>query len=121
MKSNEFINDKDHVESFINWVCDKLQITMDMPNITYSSEKESETQNRTGWYNAETNDLWVYTGHRNLVDILRTVAHELSHHKQKLDGNTGSNTNIAELESQSDMAAGMLMKLWIRKHPEVIK
>jgi Zn-dependent peptidase ImmA (M78 family) len=125
MNSSEFIDNKDHdareIEDFIQWVCGKLQINIDMPNITYSREKESAEQHRTGWYNADNNEMWIYIGHRNLVDILRTVAHELSHHKQNLDGHTSGNTDLAELETQADMAAGMLVKIWVRKHPEVIE
>jgi Zn-dependent peptidase ImmA (M78 family) len=125
MKSNEFVDDREHdgleIEDFIRWVCTKLMIKIEMPDITYSRDKESEDQDRTGYYNAETNHMWIYTGHRNLVDIMRTVAHELSHHKQKLDGHTSANTPIANLETQADMAAGMLMKIWVRKHPEIIQ
>jgi hypothetical protein len=124
MKSKEFANGRDNgpeLEDFIRWVCTKLMINMEMPEITYSLEKESENQDRTGYYNAETNEMWIYTGNRNLIDIMRTVAHELSHHKQKLDGQTSANTPIADLETQADMAAGMLMKIWVRKHPEIIE
>jgi hypothetical protein len=65
--------------------------------------------------------MWVYTGNRNLIDILRTVAHELAHHKQRLDGDTTNNTDLAELEGQADQVAGMIMKLYVRKFPEIIE
>lgn len=125
MKSKEFASGTEHngleVQEFIRWVCTKLMINMEMPHVTFSREKESEEQDRTGYYNAETNEMWIYTGNRNLVDIMRTVAHELSHHKQKLDGQTSANTPVGDLETQADMAAGMLMKIWVRKHPEIIE
>jgi len=123
MKSHEFTKPQyaDDIEKFVKWVCTKLHINMDMPNIIYSDEKEQENQHRTGWYNPETNHLWVYTGKRNLVDIMRTLAHELSHHKQKLDGDTTHNNATSDIETQADEAAGMLIKIYVRAHPEIIE
>ena len=122
MKISEIVkqDNSEDIENFIRWVCGKLMIGLEIPEIIYSDDKESEQQDCTGHYNSETNQMWIYTGNRNLVDILRTVAHELSHHKQRLDGSL-DNTSIVDLETQSDMVAGMLMKIWLHKHPEIIQ
>jgi hypothetical protein len=92
-----------------------------MPEIEYAQQKEGPDQVRTGYYNPDTDKLWIYTGHRNLIDIMRTIAHELSHHKQDTDGHSTNNVDLADLESQADMAAGMLVKIYVRKHPEIIQ
>lgn len=109
------------VVNFIKFVYDRLHIDAPLPRIKLQQEKESPDQNRTGWYNPEKNEMWVYTGNRNLIDILRTVAHELAHHKQRLDGNTSHNTELADLEGQADQVAGIIMKIYVRKHPEIIE
>jgi hypothetical protein len=119
MKSIEFAQHK-QIQDFIGFVFDKLHITGNMPEIEYAQEKESADQVRTGYYDPSTDKLWIYTGNRNLIDIMRTVAHELSHHKQGQDGST-SNTDLADLESQADMAAGMIVKIYVRQHPEIIE
>jgi len=113
--------DPETMKHFISWVVDKLHITSGLPNIVFSEKKESPEQNRTGYYDTVRNKLWVYTGNRNLIDIMRTVAHELAHHKQREDGNTYNQDNLSDIESQADMAAGMLVKLYVRKNTEIIQ
>jgi hypothetical protein len=124
MKSNEFLTEgmnPDLIRDFIGYVFEKLVIPGPMPDMKFSEQKEGPDQNRTGWYNADTNELWVYTGNRNQIDIMRTIAHELAHHKQRTENRTAQNQNLADLESQADMAAGMIIKLYVRKHPEIIE
>lgn len=109
------------MRDYISWVAKKLHIRGGTPHIIFQQDKESPDQNRTGYYNPETGKLWVYTGNRNMIDIMRTVAHELAHHKQREDGETYANKDLADIESQADMAAGMLVKIYVRKHTEIIQ
>ena len=109
------------VSNFIRWVYQKLHINLPMPKIEFADKKESDHQDRTGYYNPATHVMWIYTGNRNLVDILRTVAHELTHHKQREENTEINTAKLSKIESQADMAAGMLMKLWIKKHPEIVQ
>ena len=111
----------DILRDFIRWCCDKLHITIPLPRIVYAEQKEGPRQDRTGYYNPTTNTMWVYVGNRNLVDILRTVAHELTHHKQREDNETIHTNKLSKIESQADEAAGMLMKLYIKRHPEIVQ
>ncbi len=112
--------DPDRMRDYIKWVKHKLHIDQ-VPHIEFADEKESPDQDRTGYYDPVTGKLWVYTGNRNLIDIMRTVAHELAHHKQREDGNTFANHDKSDIESEADMAAGMLVKLYVRKHNEIIQ
>jgi hypothetical protein len=122
MKSNEFLPpDTKAVEDFIKFVYGKLHINSPLPNIEFAKEKESPDQNRTGYYDPSSNKMWVYTGNRNLIDIMRTIAHELAHHKQRENEHTYETDKISNIESQADMAAGMIIKLYVRQHPEIIK
>ena len=119
LKEEQF--DESEVQKFIQYVYHKLHIDAPLPRMRFQHEKEGPDQHRTGWYNPADNELWVYTGSRNMIDILRTVAHELAHHKQKLDGDTYHTTDLADLEGQADQVAGMIMKIYVRKHPEIIQ
>ena len=109
------------INKFIQYVYKKLHMDSPLPKIRLQAEKEGPEQHRTGWYNPAKNEMWVYTGNRNLIDILRTVAHELAHHKQRLDGDTYASADLADLEGQADQVAGMIMKLYVRKFPEIIE
>ena len=117
MKSIEFAR-HGQIQDFIKFVFEKLHIAGNMPEIEYAQQKESPDQVRTGYYDPATNKLWIYTGNRNLIDIMRTVAHELAHHKQ---GQDGIKADLADIESQADMAAGMIVKIYVRQHPEIIQ
>ena len=126
MKSRDFIvedyeRNRDAIDEFIKWVYKKLHITIPLPKLEFADQKEGPDQDRTGFYNPSENTLWVYTGNRNLIDILRTVAHELAHHKQRSESETYKSAKISRIESEADEAAGMLMKLYVRQHPEIIE
>jgi 5'(3')-deoxyribonucleotidase len=110
------------IDDFIRWVYDKENIKAELPQIKFQSEKEGPDQHRTGYYEPDTNILWVYTGNRNLVDILRTVAHELVHRKQGSEGRIKVKSPPgSKLEREADSEAGYLMKLYTKQHPEVIE
>jgi hypothetical protein len=60
----------------------------------------------------------VVSKDRHPVDVMRTLAHELVHWKQRLsgqemDGNTGSDT-----ENEANAVAGVIMREFGRMHPE---
>jgi hypothetical protein len=110
------------INHFIDWVYKKERINAPKPNIKLSNEKDSEDMYHTGWYNADTNTMWVYTGNRNLIDILRTIAHELRHRKQGSEGRIhGHSPPGSKLERDADAEAGYLMKLYGKEHPEIIE
>ena len=125
---NEITEDRNNtdkmkrIQHFIDWVYKKEHITAPRPNIQLSANKESDDMHHTGWYNANTNTMWVYTGNRNLIDILRTIAHELRHRKQGSEGRIhGHSPPGSKLERDADAEAGYLMKLYGKEYPEIIE
>ena len=112
----------DLVHDFINWVYKKEHIKGPMPEITFSNEKDEPGMHHTGWYRAHENKMWVYTHNRNLIDVLRTIAHELTHRKQGSEGRIkGHSPAGSKLEREADSEAGYLMKLYGKMHPEIIE
>ena len=62
--------------------------------------------------------LRVVTMNRHPMDVMRTLAHELTHWKQRnegqeMDGNDGSDT-----ENQANAVAGIIMRRFGKAHPE---
>jgi hypothetical protein len=116
------VNHEAEIKRFINWVYDKENIKGPRPKIIFSNEKESPEMHHTGWYRKDSNTMWVYTGNRNLIDILRTVAHELTHRKQGAQGRIkGHSPPGSKLEREADAEAGYLMKLYGAEHPEIVE
>lgn len=110
------------VQDFIEWVREKIHLKAPAPQIEFSNDtKTAQDQHHTGSYNHETGKLWVYAANRNLVDILRTVAHELVHVRQYELNQVNSSGPGSPVEVQADEVAGFLMKLWIAKHHDTIQ
>jgi len=110
------------VEHFIKWVYKKLNLHDPLPEIIFSNNtKLAKSKHRTGYFNKEKNVIYVYTGHRNLVDIFRTLAHEMTHEKQGEEGRIhGHSPPGSPNEMDADSKAGYLMKLYTKSHPEII-
>lgn len=111
----------DIIKDFILYCKDNLDI-VNLPKIEYTLDRNWASQNRTfGHYLPQDRSLIIYVGNRNLADILRTVSHELVHHRQNelgllnsLSGQTGS-----EIENQANSIAGIIMRSYGKKN-EVI-
>ena len=111
------------IRDFMQWCKHKLKLKQELPSIEFSDEKDSEDMHHTGYYNNAEDKLWVYTGNRNLIDILRTVAHEFTHRKQGEQGRIEADQSYpgSPIEQEADAVAGYLMKLYGKEHPEIVE
>jgi hypothetical protein len=129
MRASDFLTEstfRDHEQRlthFSKWVCKKIDLEFNNFRIKFSDKKDTPDMTYTGKYNNDFNTLWVYTGNRNLVDIMRTLAHELVHRKQDTEDRVeGVQTGPGHpLEQEADVVAGTLMKLYAKKFPEIIE
>jgi hypothetical protein len=71
-----------------------------------------------GQYNSSNKTLTVYMGNRNMADTLRTLAHELVHHKQNEEGKIQPNSGEtgSEIENEANSLAGIMMRNYGKKH-----
>jgi hypothetical protein len=114
-------NSNDIVQDFIQQVTTELGIDP-MPEIHLHTDPEWSEQNQSfGRYDPESHTLNVSMPNRHVMDVLRTVAHELVHcsqnqqHGQLPDdaGETGS-----DWENDANARAGIIMRDWANTHPE---
>ena len=65
----------------------------------------------------------MYCDKRNLVDILRTVFHELVHVRQGELGMIKPSDSYpgSPIEAEADMMAGKYMKVFGKAHPEIFQ
>ncbi len=70
-----------------------------------------------GSYQPSTGMVIVATEGRHTSDVLRTLAHELVHHKQLSEGENLK--TVEELEWEANAVAGMLMRDFNKLHPEM--
>lgn len=105
---------KDEVEKFVQWTSKKLNLKS-IPKIELSYDtQEAQDNHHTGRHVTGGGDIWVYVKNRNLVDILRTVFHELVHVRQdELNMiKSGASYPGSPIEAMADMLAGKYIKIY---------
>jgi Zn-dependent peptidase ImmA (M78 family) len=112
------------IAEFIKFANDKLDLGNDLPNIVTSyDENEASNMKSFGKYTPETNELRVVVANRNLADVLRTLAHEIIHHKQHKEGKltSDSNTTGSEHENEANALAGVFMREFGKNNPIIFE
>lgn len=111
------------VEKFVDWTAKKLNLK-NVPKIELSMDTEdAQTNHHTGRHVEGEDSVWVYAKNRNLVDILRTVFHELVHVRQgELDMiKPGSSYPGSPIEAMADMLAGKYIKIYGEKNHHIFQ
>ena len=119
----ESINEDQDVDSiaqeFVEFVNRKLKFDQ-QPNINFVEHVTGTEHPTFGSFDSNTNVINIGVSERHVMDIMRTLAHELVHHKQRetkpqsqLDGGTASRD-----ENQANSVAGTLMREFADQHPE---
>jgi hypothetical protein len=119
----EDLNNNPIVKKFLAWTARKLNLENN-PKIEFSYDsEEAQEGHHTGRHNPNTGEVWVYCANRNLVDILRTVFHELTHVRQgELDMiKPGDSYPGSPIEAEADVMAGKYIKIFGKMHPEIFQ
>lgn len=113
------------IRHFMDWTSKRIGLKNLDIDISFSYNKmDAQEQHRTGQYDWQNNQMLVYVGNRNMVDILRTLCHELVHVKQGQDGDIQRATKHgagSPLEIEADAKAGYLMKLYGKLHRDIFE
>lgn len=111
------------MQEFIRWTVDKINLE-NPPEFEWSYDTEdAQVNHHTGRHTEGSNNVWVYVKNRNLVDIMRTVFHELVHCRQSELGmiQPGDSYPGSPIEMEADMMAGKYMKVFGKMHPEIFQ
>jgi hypothetical protein len=114
-------NPKDIIADFLNFSCKELGIQT-LPRITFISKPISNSEsNSFAAYSPNMKQVQLYIKNRHILDILRSLCHELVHYRQDLNdqlkpdsGKTGS-----EEENEANSVAGQVMRKYGKLHPEL--
>jgi len=108
------------VADFINFTKEYLGINDDIK--IQLSFKHTPDIRTTGYYSLD-KFIKVYVGYRLFCDFEKTIAHELTHHKQLLDGKLNNPAKDGEddspLEAEANSVAGTIIRKWGKLHPEI--
>ena len=100
---------------FLKFCRTELEITNDIK--LFLVTRKNKLNMTTGGYNPKDKCIYVIFEGRQIADVLRTIAHELVHQKQDLQGKiTGNIPDIGGvIEDTANAIAGRLIKQFVKK------
>lgn len=101
---------------FLKFCRKELKITNDIQ--IFLMNKKNHLNITTGGYNPSDKCVYVIYQGRQMADVLRTIAHELVHQKQDLQGKiTGNIPDIGGvIEDTANAIAGRLVKMYVKEY-----
>jgi hypothetical protein len=106
-------------KEFIKFAVKELGMKSLPKNIKFEGNGYSTQHLSFGTYNPTTDEIVVVKGERHPVDVLRTLAHELVHHKQREDGQELNGEDGSNTENEANAKAGELMRKFRTVRPEI--
>ena len=111
------------IDKFAKWSMRRLHLKNPVKiELSYDNE-EAKTGHHTGRHVEGSGEVWIYVKNRNLVDILRTVFHELVHCRQSELGMIGPGDSYpgSPIEAMADMLAGKWIKIYGEKNRQIFQ
>ena len=114
-----FLNDqqKEKLTEFIKFVKGELQLKS-TPNVVIQNGRKELKTTANYDYTKPEKVIKVNAKNRMLVDVMRSVAHELVHHKQyedgRLDGPKPPDIG-GEIEDEANAKAGQFIKMFAKR------
>jgi cytidyltransferase-like protein len=106
------------LDDFVDFACKHLKLD-DKPKIILKAAKDQDSS--FGGYFPGTKELQVVTKNRHPMDVFRTVAHELIHHKQNIEGRikdaATEGATGSDIENEANSKAGIIMRDFARANP----
>jgi hypothetical protein len=74
-----------------------------------------------GYYNPEDDTIYVAVHNRAFADVMRTMAHELTHYRQKQQGIDfpTDDEGLQPLEDEANLMSGRLVRFYGRKNRDI--
>ena len=106
-------------KEFVKFTVKELGLKSLPKSIKFEGDDYSAQHLTFGTYNPSTDEIVVVKGQRHPIDVLRTLAHELVHHKQREDGQELNGEDGSDTENEANAKAGELMRKFRTVRPEI--
>jgi len=118
LNSDENIDRLELIQEFVDYVCERLKIGGDV-DVNLQQGRDGLTT--TAQFNTDTNEIDIYANGRHPVDICRSIAHELVHHKQNEEERlySGAGEDGTEIENEANAVAGVMIREFGRENPSL--
>jgi len=109
------VEDKEKMANFVKFVSKELELD-ETPTIVIKNNRDGLKTTANYDYTKENKVVKVCMKNRALVDVMRSIAHELVHHKQFEQGrlNTPPPDIGGEIEDEANAKAGQFIKMFAK-------
>lgn len=122
----ESMNKKDTFSillDFIRFAAKSLELKQ-LPKLEFLFDTKKSVENKSfGGYGGH--HIRITVTNRHIMDVCRTLAHELVHFKQDLkgdlDGPGDPGATGSPQENEANAEAAVIMRNWGKKHPDLFK
>jgi predicted chitinase/LysM repeat protein len=107
------------IRNFADFACDRIGLK-DKPTIKLIRDPKHAVKRKSfGGYMG--GNIEIMIGNRHVMDVMRTLAHELVHYKQDSDGvlTPDSGRDGSEHENEANAKAAVVMRLWGKMNPDL--
>ena len=115
--NNLSLEEKMFLFHFTKWCVNKFKIKTQF-NVILSANGQIDGIS-TGGYDPETNDVIARLENRNVIDVSRTLAHELVHLKQREIGKIKNGVPVqdigGDIENEANTLAGIMLKVYAKE------
>jgi hypothetical protein len=105
---------------FVRFAADHLELDK-LPKFDFVFDSNQSVRNKSfGGYGDQ--HISITVKNRHIMDVCRTLAHELVHFKQDLEGRIRSSEDGATgspIENEANAEAAVIMRNWGRRHPNL--
>jgi len=117
-----FLNDKqkETIKEFIKFVKEDLQLKS-IPSVVLQNGRKDLKTTANYDYTKPDKTIKVNVKNRMVVDVMRSIAHELVHHKQYEQGRLDVKPPDigGEIEDEANAKAGRYIKMFAQKDPAI--
>lgn len=109
------------LQNFVRFAIDELEINQ-IPRLVITGTHISNSEsNSFAAYDRNEKKILLYIKKRHIMDVLRSLAHELVHFKQDLQGvlHADSGKTGSSHENEANAVAGKLMRKYGKLNPEL--
>ena len=114
---------KPYIYSLLKFMAEHGYTAKPLPKLVFHKKKQNEEIFiKTGYYDPSNKEVHLYTEGRHIKDILRSLAHELIHHKQNMDGRLTEDAydgdtiyndkKLQELEKEAYLKGNISFRTW---------
>jgi hypothetical protein len=107
---------------FIKFAAEDLELKS-LPKFDFRFDNARSLQHHSfGGYAPGAEHITITVKHRHIMDVCRTLAHELVHYKQDLDtqlDDPDAGTTGSPQENEANARAAVIMRNWGKKHPNL--